>query len=131
MLRVFVYGTLKPGERNFERYCARSDVGNEPAVTRGCLYDLPMGYPAMTEGAGWVHGFVLRFEDPAALAALDELEGYVPGRSETENEYYRAEVETYTPEQQSLGPAWVYLMTTEQVQRFGGQMLQGGCWRSC
>jgi gamma-glutamylcyclotransferase (GGCT)/AIG2-like uncharacterized protein YtfP len=119
MLRVFVYGTLKPGERNFERYCADFAVVSEPALARGYLFDLPMGYPAMTAGAGWVHGFVLSFEDPAALAVLDELEGYLPDRPEAENEYYRAAVETYTPERQPLGPAWAYLMTAVQAGAAG------------
>ncbi len=41
--RVFVYGTLKQGERNFARYC-RGVLSIEPASILGRLYHLSYGY---------------------------------------------------------------------------------------
>jgi len=52
MLRVFVYGTLKRGERNHERYC-RGHLGAVPATVRGWLYDLPNGHPQLGLGYGY------------------------------------------------------------------------------
>jgi gamma-glutamylcyclotransferase (GGCT)/AIG2-like uncharacterized protein YtfP len=43
---LFVYGTLKQGERNFPHYC-RGVLAIEPACVRGRLYDLPYGYPML------------------------------------------------------------------------------------
>ncbi len=43
---LFVYGTLKQGERNFERYC-RGVRSIEPATVLGRLYHLPYGYPML------------------------------------------------------------------------------------
>ncbi len=43
---VFVYGTLKRGERNHDAYCGRA-VSVEKATVRGRLYGLPAGYPAL------------------------------------------------------------------------------------
>jgi gamma-glutamylcyclotransferase (GGCT)/AIG2-like uncharacterized protein YtfP len=130
MLRVFVYGTLKPGERNYLRYCTGVAVTAQAATARGRLYALPAGYPAMTTGDGWVHGFVLSFEDESMLSALDELEGYLPDRPQAENEYFRVEVETFAPDGQPLGPAWVYQVAPAEVQRWGGVPLPGGTWQS-
>jgi len=51
-LRVFVYGTLKRGERNHERYC-RGALRVVPATTAGWLYDLHRGHPALGLGYGY------------------------------------------------------------------------------
>lgn len=45
-LRVFVYGTLKRGHRNHERYCT-GVVSIESAQIIGQLYHLPQGYPML------------------------------------------------------------------------------------
>ena len=45
-LRLFVYGTLKRGFWNFDRFCTRA-VSIEPATTWGRLYQLPAGFPAL------------------------------------------------------------------------------------
>jgi gamma-glutamylcyclotransferase (GGCT)/AIG2-like uncharacterized protein YtfP len=49
-LAVFVYGTLKRGQVNHDRFC-RSAVTVEPAVTRGRLVHLAAGYPALAVSA--------------------------------------------------------------------------------
>jgi gamma-glutamylcyclotransferase (GGCT)/AIG2-like uncharacterized protein YtfP len=47
MLTMFFYGTLKRGERNYERYCSGA-LSVEGARLRGDLYDIPnMDYPAL------------------------------------------------------------------------------------
>ena len=45
-LRLFVYGTLKRGFWNFDRFCTRA-ISIEPATTWGRLYQLPAGFPAL------------------------------------------------------------------------------------
>ncbi len=45
-LRLFVYGTLKKGFWNFDRFCTWA-VSIEPATTWGRLYQLPAGFPAL------------------------------------------------------------------------------------
>jgi gamma-glutamylcyclotransferase (GGCT)/AIG2-like uncharacterized protein YtfP len=46
LLDVFVYGTLKRGQRNHERFC-RGALTVREATVRGRLYDLPFGFPAL------------------------------------------------------------------------------------
>ncbi|MGB3492155.1 MAG: gamma-glutamylcyclotransferase [Elainellaceae cyanobacterium] len=129
-VRVFVYGTLKPGESNYQRYCAGRILRHEEAIAYGQLFDLPMGYPAMTPGSSPVHGVVLEFDDSQLLDILDELEDYDPHRPAAENEYERVELEVFTPQNQALGKAWTYLMTEEQAERWGGQIIPTGNWNS-
>ncbi len=131
LLRVFVYGTLKPGEANYQKYCAGKVLDATPAITLGELFALPMGFPAMTLGDRPVYGYLLSFTNPEILMALDELEDYQPARDASENLYYRQMIEIYDLEERSLGCAWVYLMTKESICQLEGVVLTDGCWNRC
>lgn len=114
ILRVFVYGTLKPREANYH-LCENQVLTAEKAITHGKLYNLPMGYPAMTLGNRKVHGYLLSFADAKMLTALDDLEDYESTRPITENLYHRQSMEIFDLDGLSLGSAWVYLMTAAKV----------------
>jgi len=129
-VRVFVYGTLKPGEINYQRYCTNQVVEAQKATTLGQLFALPMGYPAMTMGKELVHGYLLSFAEPLIIHVLDDLEGYQPSRRMSENLYNRQEVEVYNLQGLSWGWAWIYMMNPERVQQLGGIHLVDGCWSS-
>lgn len=130
LLKVFVYGTLKPGEANYQHYCAAKVVDVKRAIAFGQLFALPLGYPAMTPGKFPVQGFLLSFPDLDILPYLDLLEGYNPQRQPLENEYERRKIEAFDTAFNSLGLAWVYLMTTEQVNAHNGIFLPNGWWSS-
>ncbi len=152
---IFVYGTLKPGEANYDRYCAGRVTFQCAAIAPGYLYALPVGYPAMVaidrgavpgaeperhrqnypaadletgKSEAIVWGYLLKFSDPSCLRQLDELEDYFPQRSPSENEYYRTSVALLTPERQPLGSAWVYLMEPQRVRQMGGRRVLQGQW---
>lgn len=61
-LSLFVYGTLKLGERNHDRYC-QGFASVEEATVRGRLYDLPFGFP----------GLFVPLEDVQAVGTGDYL----------------------------------------------------------
>ena len=116
LLWVFVYGTLKPGEANYEFYCASDVVDAKKAWVRGQLYSLPQGYPAMTTGDGWVKGYLFTL-DETAMVGLDYLEGYTPDGCENlhsdndfEEEYTRQRTTVFDLTGQPMGEAWVYVM---------------------
>lgn len=46
LFRLFVYGTLKRGYWNHDRFCGMA-VSIEPARVRGRLYELPSGIPVL------------------------------------------------------------------------------------
>lgn len=132
MVRVFVYGTLQPGERFHRPYCGDRVRTEGAAIAPGRLYHLPtLNYPAMTRESGWVRGVLLSFDDPAAIAKLDELEGFIGDRDPADNEYNRVEVEVFAADDRgrSLGTAWTYYMSGDRVRQYGGVYLAGGVWR--
>ncbi|WP_392532919.1 gamma-glutamylcyclotransferase [Nostoc sp. C117] len=128
LVRVFVYGTLKPGEVNYKRFCADKVVDVKRAFVQGKLFALPMGNPAMTLGYTQVHGYLLSFPNPTILNHLDALEDYQPARPMSENLYNRKTIEVYEGQSLSLGWAWVYLMSLERVEELGGFLQPDGCW---
>jgi gamma-glutamylcyclotransferase (GGCT)/AIG2-like uncharacterized protein YtfP len=127
---IFVYGTLKPRESNYQRYCAGKVLEAKRAIALGELFSLPFGYPAMTPGKSLVHGFLLSFPDSTILSHLDWLEDYDPQRPAERNEYNRQLIETYNSAFTLLGRAWVYLMTPQQVRSCNGVLIPDGWW-SC
>lgn len=124
---LFVYGTLKPGERAFANLCEPFAIAAQPAQTVGRLYHLPLGYPAMTTEPGWVQGALLTLASADALTAIDAFEEYYPDRPQS-SEYQRSLQTIYDLNQHSLETAWVYTMNPEQVSRCGGLWLPDGYW---
>lgn len=130
-LKVFVYGTLKPGECNYQRYCQGKVVDHKRAIAFGKLFHLHLrGYPAMTPGDSLIQGFLLTFNDPTILNILDQLEDYEPQRTLAENEYYRQKIPIYDLSNQPLGLAWVYLMNPHRVKELAGTPIPSGWWDS-
>ncbi|MEO0541772.1 MAG: gamma-glutamylcyclotransferase family protein, partial [Cyanobacteria bacterium P01_A01_bin.105] len=100
------------------------------AITPGLLYHFPqLGYPGMTMGNGWVHGYLLSFSSEAVLTGLDWLEDYDPQATLDKNEYRRQPTPVFTPDRHPLGTAWIYLMTAERVQALQGMPVPDGNWQ--
>jgi len=128
MLHVFVYGTLKPGERAYRDYCEPYVIQTQPARMRGELFHLPQGYPAMTSGDRWIAGTLLVLADAQAIVRIDEFEDYDPTRSATLNLYQRLERPVFSATREPLGTAWVYLMAPQRVATLGGIRVVSGTW---
>jgi gamma-glutamylcyclotransferase (GGCT)/AIG2-like uncharacterized protein YtfP len=126
--RVFVYGTLKPGESNYGAYCESKVLSYEKAYCRGRLYELSLGYPGLSAGSDQVWGYLLTFKDPRNLGDLDPLEDYQPSRAPSENEYQRRLSPVYRPNHRFLSLAWVYTMTQATVRGYQGRYLPAGEW---
>lgn len=130
-VKVFVYGTLKPGERYHRAYCDEFLVDAIPAIAQGHLYHLPAphNYPAMTEGKGNVLGYLLRFSSEKVLIRLDDLEDYDPQRPPSQNLYDRRWIEIVDHTGNDLGQAWGYMMAEATVRQFQGIPVESGNWR--
>ena len=147
LFNIFVYGTLKRGQRNHAPYCDGALDVREAEVC-GWLYDLPFGFPALVVpeetilavGTGdyagdagkqrsevrmilpsksVAHGELPTFDDPKAqLPALDGLEGFRPGEPGL---YQRVLIPVHADGESLL--AWAYT-----VERPAGNYLPGGEW---
>lgn len=132
LTRVFVYGTLMPGERNAD-VAARG--GMFQAVSARLpefrlLHLLPEAYPAVVPGQPGeeVCGYVLTYPGAdwkLALSFLDALEGV----HETPPLYTRERVTVRLEDGECL-PAWVYVYAAaERLTAPGVVPVPGGDWR--
>jgi len=128
MLRLFVYGTLKPDESAYPHYCEPYVTATQTACVRGELFHLPQGYPALTRGDRWITGALLVFRQEDAIARVDDFEDYDPTRPAAANLYERVVQPVFSTTQQPLGDAWVYLMSAQRVQTLGGSRVESGVW---
>lgn len=125
---VFVYGTLKPGQRN--AHVARRagpHTTRQATLTGYHLYHLhPEGYPCITPGPqdAIVHGHILTYEHwRKAQPHLDRLEGthLQPPL------YHRQRATAHTTD----GPQQVWVYTYARPQRLthpGATPLPNGTW---
>ncbi|MCY1702830.1 gamma-glutamylcyclotransferase [Deinococcus sp. SL84] len=126
---VFVYGTLKPGHRNAAWAAAVAQPQAQPATLGGAALHHLGAYPGLVfaETGGEVQGHLYTYppaQMDAALARLDELEGYrAPG--DAANLYHR-ELREVTLADGSVCTAWVYVYAQPLPEH---SLLAGGEWQ--
>lgn len=126
-LSLFVYGTLKPGQSGFDQFCRGQVIALTPALVQGRLYQLSLGYPALSQEPGWVEGVLLTLARQDSLAAIDAFEEYDP-RCPGQSPYQRRWQSVYRLDLTPLSQAWVYTMELDQIRTYGGQWLPKGIW---
>jgi gamma-glutamylcyclotransferase (GGCT)/AIG2-like uncharacterized protein YtfP len=149
-LRVFVYGTLKRGQSNHERFC-RGFISAQEATIRGRLYELPYGFPALVVPGANVQAIgttdyladvelqnraQARLQENligwytvyGELISFDDPEERLPAldRLESfhpgeESLYKRVLIPVTLP--RTVESAWTYV-----VESVSGRYLPGGCW---
>ena len=102
ILRLFVYGTLKRGYWNHQRFCAQAR-SVEPAVVWGRLYHLHAGFPALEVPEGLI--LARGTADPLADARRQEDIGTPRfGRPTGDWDLIHGELVTFTDPQRDLPP---------------------------
>lgn len=137
-LPFFVYGTLRPGQRNHDWALRGRTVAEEPARLPGAALYRGPGYPyavATPEDAGAeVRGELITPAPEhyaAVLATLDRLEGYAPGAAD--NDYERVVARVLRLAAAPAGAparAWVYLAPGPSAARLRatGARIASGDW---
>ena len=102
LLRLFVYGTLKRGYWNHQRFCAQAR-SIEPAVVWGKLYHLHAGFPALEVPEGLI--LARGSADPLADARRQQEIGTPRfGRPTGDWDLIHGELVTFTDPQRDLPP---------------------------
>jgi len=125
--KVFVYGTLMKGFRNYKRYLEGRVNRIIPGKTYGLLYHLPEGYPALLPGYEMIAGEIVAPVDDNLLKSLDRLEGYY-GKESRRNLYVRELRSIFTEDGEELD-CWIYIYTNEKHAKKNGILVPGGNWR--
>jgi len=133
LTRVFVYGTLRPGERNAGVARRGGGFVTSPASLQGyrLLHLVPEGYPVLVPGEPLetVRGDLLTYQPvdwSRALPLLDALEGLHDSPP-----LYTRETVTVIPDAGEPLSAWVYVYArSERLTRPGVEPVPGGDWRA-
>ncbi|WP_172386882.1 gamma-glutamylcyclotransferase family protein [Streptomyces sp. MNP-20] len=130
-LPFFVYGTLRPGERN-HAFLAGRVLTRAPALLPDAVLYAGPGYPyaVRAPGAGPVHGDLVTARPETygrLLADLDHLEEYVPGDPRS---LYLREALAVVREDGTTARAWVYVAAPPLAARLRAtaEPLRDGSW---
>ncbi len=127
-LPVFVYGTLRPGEKNYSRFLAGRTTAELPGTVAGELFFVrDEGYPYLQPGTGRVRGELIELHPDhyfATLAALDLLEEYDPGDA-AHSVYLRRRAPVRLADGTER-EAWVYYWNRPELQ---GERIASGDYR--
>ncbi|MGL4739858.1 MAG: gamma-glutamylcyclotransferase family protein [Sarcina sp.] len=131
MKRFFVYGSLREGFFNYNKYLEGHVLTSEIGITKGNLYHINhKGYPALVDGVREIEGEVITVDNPKILiAALDKMENFF-GPGHKQNEYERIEKEV-TLENGDIEICYVYKYVHKNVNDFDERyiFLETNSWK--
>lgn len=124
---LFVYGSMAEGMVHFEKI-KDLIISVVPAVARGTVYRLKVGYPAMVlNGQDFIQGNLVELKSSEMIwHLLDGFYGFNqqdPGKSL----YLRESLNVMAND--SLLAAWVYVLPPEKVP-VNAQVIDGGDWQT-
>ncbi len=122
---VFVYGTLKPGERNYGVAQRGGHHSAEESYIEGfqLFHFEPENYPGIITGEGVVHGWLLTYDDiTSALETLDVLEGI-----DMDPPLYSRILTTAKPQNTEV---WVYVYANDRkCFEATSTLIESGIWK--
>ncbi|NFV14000.1 gamma-glutamylcyclotransferase [Clostridium sporogenes] len=132
---LFVYGSLREGFFNFDKYIKDQIISRRLGKIKGILYHMPnKGYPAALKGNGEVVGEVIELKNwNENIKSLDAMENYISDRNDN-NEYNRELVEVEIMENEDKGKklkafAYLYNMNDEDVFNKNSIYISHGDWK--
>jgi gamma-glutamylcyclotransferase (GGCT)/AIG2-like uncharacterized protein YtfP len=129
IVKMFVYGTLMEGFRNYEKYLKPYVIDKKEGYILASLYHLEdKNCPAIIEGSDRVYGEILSVvdEDGSVRKAVDELEFYFEGS--TEMMYNRKSFKVYSED--GIEDLDVYLFVNEKyLHEHKIEKIPSGRWR--
>lgn len=130
---LFVYGSLREGFYNFEKYLEGKVVSITPAILAGKkLYHMPYkGYPAVLEGRDIVFGEIIEVEDyENTVKAIDEMENFISDENPA-NEYHKTLLKVQHLKEDKQELCYVYFYNKENDEKFDSEAIYipNGDWK--
>ena len=127
MKKMFVYGTLRVGMYNYEKYYGEHCSFRRNAYVKGLLYTIKgRDYPALTEGEHMILGEIHEVPDEVQ-DAVDLMEGFF-GEGNIENEYDKTVSEIYDSDGNVIDrlPVYFYNMRNPRNRELLGNVILCG-----
>lgn len=130
--KIFVYGSLRTGFYNYDKYLKGKVKDAKLGKVKGKLYHMPhKGYPALLEGEDIVIGEIMTIKNfEEVMVPMDEMENYY-GVNDSRNEYNRIvmDVELEDGKTESCY-VYYYAMNDEEVFDKNSIYINNGDWAS-
>lgn len=133
-INVFVYGSLREGFFNYDKYLKGKVVSIKPAkLENKIVYHMPYkGYPAIMEGNGVVYGEIMEIIPKIydeTMEAMDIMEGF-KGEGNPENEYHKTILEAVHLDTEKKEECYVYYYNPAIDDRFKDEAIfvENGDW---
>lgn len=118
--KVFVYGSLREGFFNYDKYLKNKVSPASLGEVKGKLFHLPhKGYPALLDGEDTVIGEIMELKDfHETIIPLDEMEGYLSFEDTSNNEYTRITMEVKNINTNTVETCYVYKYVESNDNKF-------------
>ena len=133
-LNVFVYGSLREGFFNYDKYLKGKVVSITPAkIENKIVYHMPYkGYPAILDGNGTVYGEVMEINPDIyneTMTAMDKMEGFISDNN-PENEYEKLVLEVEHLDTNKKENCYVYFYNKDIDSKFNSKsiLISHGDW---
>lgn len=130
--KIFVYGSLRTGFFNYNKYLMGKVKDSKVGKVKGKLYHMPhKGYPALLKGDDDVFGEVMTLSDfKSVMIPMDKMENYY-GVNDKNNEYNRIvmDVELLDGSKESCY-VYYYAMNDKEIFEENSVYINNGDWKN-
>lgn len=114
-MKLFVYGTLRPGSTAFEKYLQQYCLNSQDAYIYGSLYQMKdRTFPALLAGNRMIRGVLFELCDDFDWKNLDLYEEYI-AENHVDNLYNRSLSKVFTRNDEEVD-AYVYWYNLTRTQ---------------
>ena len=135
-INLFVYGSLREGFFNYEKYLDGKVARKYDArIANMKLYHMPYkGYPAITLGTDIVNGEIMVLREECyeeTMKAMDQMEGFI-FEGNPDNEYHKVIMEAENLHTNQMELCYVYFYNQDRDRLFDGNAiyLPDGDWKA-
>ncbi len=121
-INVFVYGSLREGFFNYDKYLKGKVNSIKPAkINNMIVYHMPYkGYPAIMKGEGIVYGEIMEIKPEIydeTMSAMDKMEGFI-SKNNPQNEYEKTILEVEHIDDGKTEKCYVYFYNKDIDPKF-------------